>query len=163
MEIGQLAAFIEVARRENLSRAAETVAEGRKAVEELRRGSGGRLAIGAAPAVSTYVLPSHLKSFADRHPNVQLSVRTGHSEEVLELVLRGQVQLGLARTVRHPDVTATPLYEDQLVLVVHPAHPFAERGEILMDDFADAQLILFDRTSSYHQLTNTFFREAGVT
>jgi DNA-binding transcriptional LysR family regulator len=89
-------------------------------------------------------------------------VRTGHSEEVLDLVLREHVQLGIVRAVRHPDVVTTPLYEDQLVLVVHPTHPFAERGSIVTDDFAEAQLILFDRTSSYHQLTSAFFREAGV-
>lgn len=213
MEIGQLAAFVEVARRENLSRAAEAlhvtqpaltarlqrleselatslflrtgrgmrltesgraflphaeraleaVSEGRLAVEAFERGSAGHLAIGAAPAVSTYVLPSLLKSFADLHPNIRLSVRTGHSEEVLELVLRQQVQVGIGRGVRHPDVTATPLYEDQLVLVVHPSHPFVEAAEIATEDLAEAQLILFDRTSSYHQLTSAFFREAGVT
>jgi DNA-binding transcriptional LysR family regulator len=213
MDVDQLSSFAEVARRGNLSRAAETLRvtqpaltarlqrlegelgtplfvrtgrgmrlaesgraflphaeralseleDGRRVVTELQRGSVGHLAIGAAPAVSTYVLPSLLKSFADRHPNVQLSVRTGHSEEVLELVLRDQVQLGLVRAIRHPDVKTTPLYEDHLVLVVHPSHPFAERGVIATEDLAEAQLILFDRTSSYHQLTSAFFREAGVT
>ena len=34
---------------------------------------------------------------------------------------------------------------------------------ISIAEIAEAQLILFDRTSSYHGLTSSFFREAGVT
>src|SRR5438445_704912 len=81
-------------------------------VANLGSGRAGQLAIGAAPAVSTYVLPAVLKRFAGRFPNIQLSVRTGHSEEVLELVLREQVQVGLVRSLRHPEISSTPLYEE---------------------------------------------------
>jgi DNA-binding transcriptional LysR family regulator len=89
-------------------------------------------------------------------------VRTGHSEEMLDLVLREQVDVGLVRTLRHRDITSTPLYEDRLILVVEPGHPFASSGRIRLDEIAGEQLILFDRTSSYHELTSAFFRRAGV-
>lgn len=120
-------------------RALETVADGQQLLAELARGGAGRLAIGAAPAVSTSVLPGMLTRFRAAHPSVQLVVRTGHSEEVLEMVLREQVELA---------------YE--------PAHPFATRGMIRVADLASEHLILFDRTSSYHELTSRLFREAGV-
>ena len=61
------------------------------------------------------------------HPRVSVSVRTGHSEEVLELVLREQVDIGLVRELRHPDIVSTPLYEDRVILVVEPGHRFAGR------------------------------------
>lgn len=143
-------------------RALETVADGQQLLAELARGGAGRLAIGAAPAVSTSVLPGMLTRFRAAHPSVQLVVRTGHSEEVLEMVLREQVELGLVRELRHPEIVGVPLYEDDLVLVVEPAHPFATRGMIRVADLASEHLILFDRTSSYHELTSRLFREAGV-
>jgi DNA-binding transcriptional LysR family regulator len=143
-------------------RALEAVSEGRQLVGELSRGGVGRLAIGAAPAVSTSVLPEMLTRFRAAHPSVQLVVRTGHSEEVLEMVLREQVQVGLVRELRHPEIVATPLYEDELVLVVERSHAFAERGTIKVAEVASEHLILFDRTSSYHELTSSLFREAGV-
>jgi DNA-binding transcriptional LysR family regulator len=143
-------------------RALEAVADGRSHVGVLERGGAGALAIGAAPAISTYVLPALLKRFADEHPRVQLTVRTGHSEEVLELVLRRQVQLGLVRALRHPEIESVPLYEDELVLVADRGHPFAKRVVIRVQDLGAEQLILFDRTSSYHELTSAFFRAAGV-
>jgi DNA-binding transcriptional LysR family regulator len=143
-------------------RTLDTVATGRRLLSELARGEAGQLALGAAPAVSTYVLPRILTRFRTTHPKVSLAVRTGHSEEVLELVLREQVQVGLGRALRHPEVEAIPLYEDELVLVVDPKHPFAEQATIGPDQMTDVQLILFDRTSSYHRLTFEFFQQLGA-
>jgi DNA-binding transcriptional LysR family regulator len=143
-------------------RALDALADGRMQVNALERGGAGRLAIGAAPAVSTYVLPALLKRFALSHPRVGVSVRTGHSEEILELVLREQVDIGLVRALRHRDIVSTPLYEDRLILVVEPGHPFAAAKRIRLDEIAQEQLILFDRTSSYHELTSAFFRRAGI-
>ena len=138
------------------------VTEGRQVIADLREGSTGELVIGAAPAVSTYLLPAMLKSFRTTYPNVRLGVRTGHTEEVLEMVLRQEVSIGLGRPVLHPDVELIPVFEDELLLVVSRRHPFAARTRVRMDELASERLILFDRASSYHELTSALFREAGV-
>ena len=48
------------------------------------------------------------------------------------------------------------------ILVVEPGHRFAGRTRIRLDDISREQLVLFDRTSSYAELTNAVFRGAGV-
>lgn len=143
-------------------RALAAVAGARRAVADVVSGVGGRLTIGAAPAVSTYVLPSVLHQFQASHPGVQLSVRSGHSEEVLEMVLREEVEVGLMRPIQHPELVSVPLYDDELVLVVPRGHAFAASGQIRMEQMATEYLILFDRTSSYHELTSSIFRQAGI-
>lgn len=148
--------------RPHAQRALQSLAAGRELLRELREGRVGELVVGAAPAISTYVLPLVLRSFQASFPNVHLIVRTGHSEEVLELVLREQVQIGLVRELPHAAVTSTPLYEDEIVLVVHPGHRFAGERTIPVDELGAERLILFDRTSSYFVLTSAFFRDAGV-
>jgi DNA-binding transcriptional LysR family regulator len=93
-------------------RALAALQAGRIAIEDVKSGGAGRLTIGAAPAVSTYVLPAMLHRFQATHPGVRLVVRSGHSEEILQMVLRDEVEVGLMRPIQHPDVTATLLYED---------------------------------------------------
>jgi DNA-binding transcriptional LysR family regulator len=143
-------------------RAMGALREGAELVTELGRGIAGELVLGAAPGVGTYVLPGLLVRFAERHPDVRLVVRTGHSEEVLAMVLRNEIDVGLVRELRHQLVDNRPLYDDELVLVVDPGHPFAVEAQIPVERMADARLILFDRTSSYYDLTHALFREAGV-
>ncbi len=143
-------------------RAMEAIRSGRSLVRELEHGVIGELALAVAPAVSAYVLPEILVRFTERHPDVRLLVRTGHSEEIVDLVAHGQVELGIVRQIRDARVRSRPLYEDELVLVARPDHPFAAAGAVDVSEINHAQLILFDRTSSYYDITNALFRVAGV-
>jgi DNA-binding transcriptional LysR family regulator len=143
-------------------RAIEALRSGGSLVRELEYGVTGELALAVAPAVSAYVLPEILVRFTERHPDVRLRVRTGHSEMILDLVDRGEVELGIVRQLRDERFRSTPLYEDELVLIARPDHPFAVAGRVDVSEIKHAQLILFDRTSSYYDLTNALFRAAGV-
>ena len=89
-------------------------------------------------------------------------MRTGHSEELLELVLSEQIQVGIVRALRHPEIESTPLYEDEVVLATHPAHALAGDHAVRVEQLGDQDLILFDPSSSYHELTSAMFRAAGV-
>jgi DNA-binding transcriptional LysR family regulator len=144
-------------------RATQAVKEGREAIAELNSASAGHLVIASAPAVSTYLLPPLLERFAAAHPRVEVAVRTGHSEEVLQMVLKSEVQLGLGRDLRHHDIDLIPFYEEELGLMVAPGHHFADRKSVTMADLSGEQLILFDRTSSYYELTQASFASAGLT
>jgi DNA-binding transcriptional LysR family regulator len=143
-------------------RALVALESGASLLAELRRGGTGELVLGAAPAVSTYVLPSLLVRFTRAFPKVRLIVRTGHSEEILEMALRREIDLGLVRELQHPDIESHALYDDVLELVAAGSYRFGDRATVGLHELADARLILFDRTSSYYELTNAFFREAGV-
>jgi DNA-binding transcriptional LysR family regulator len=48
------------------------------------------------------------------------------------------------------------------VLVASRAHPFARRGRVRLQELAEDRLILFDRASSYYELTSSLLRQAGV-
>ena len=209
MQLAQVEGFVEVARRANLSRAAESLfitqpaltarlralefevatplfRRGRRgmalteagraflpyaerALRSLRDGAAAigqlpvaeALVLGAAPAISTYMLPGLLVTFEAGHPGARLVVRTGHSEEVLELVVRGDVDVGLIRALDHPEVEAILLHEDELVLVAEPGHPMSRRRRVAVDQVREARLILFDRTSSFYDLTRALFRPGG--
>ena len=211
----QIEAFLEVARRQNLSRAAEALfvsqptltarlqsleatlgeqlfirtrrgmrlteagdaflpyaehavaalADGRERLGELRRGVAGRLVLGAPPTVSTYTLPALLARFSAAHPGVRLAVKTGTSEEILDMVLHDQVQLGIIRALANPEIETIPLYTDTLVLIAGPGHRLARSStgrQARMADLAGEVLVLFGRSSSYLEFTTATFRQAGV-
>jgi DNA-binding transcriptional LysR family regulator len=136
--------------------------EARRRLAELRGAAGGRLVLGASPGVGTYALPGLLERFSAAYPNVSVTVRTGHSEEILQMTLREDVQLGLTRAMSHPDVESLQLYQDELVLVVDPGHRFTATGSATLGEVGGEQIILFDRDSSYNEQTRTLFRDAGI-
>jgi DNA-binding transcriptional LysR family regulator len=135
---------------------------GKQHLKELQEGTKGHLKLGALPRVSTYTLPTLLEKFASAHPHIVVSVLTGHSKDVLEMVLREEVQLGLARSMGHPETEDLPLYEEELVLVANPQHHLAQRERVDLTEVGQEQLILFDRASGNYELTKSLFRDTDV-
>jgi len=138
------------------------VALARQAVHDLRPSSGGALQIAASLSICTYLLPDVLKRFQAARPAVMVTVRSGHSKEVLEMVLRGEAEVGLARSLHHPAVETVSLRDDPLLLVVHPTHPAARARRARLEEVADRPLIFFDRGSSDWTLSHGLFRRAGL-
>jgi DNA-binding transcriptional LysR family regulator len=134
----------------------------RQAVHDLRPASGGAVTIAAALSICTYLLPDVLKRFQAAHPKTLITVRSGHSKEVLEMVLAGEAELGLARSLHHPEVETVSLRDDPLVLVSAPGGAMARTGRARLEEVAAQPLILFDRGSSDWTLSNGLFRRAGL-
>jgi DNA-binding transcriptional LysR family regulator len=150
-------AFLPYARR-----ALKALQEGRDAIDGMRNLDIGTLKLGAAMTVSTYVLPRILRNYCTAYPGVEVSVHTGRSEQVLQMVLSDDVHAALERTVHHPEVQTVPLYEDDLVLVAGPGHKLARTRAATIEEVGREQLILYDKGSSYNQLIQGVFRQHGI-
>lgn len=139
-----------------------TLVEGRDAIDEVRNVQLGSLQLGSALTVSTYVLPHILHTFRSQYSGIDVSIRTGRSEQVLSMIQSDEVQVGIVRSLSHPDIETIHLYDDEIVLSVNPDHPFAASGTATVEDAASEPIVLFDRGSSYFGLIHGFFRQAGV-
>ena len=148
------------------NRSTESLRRGREVLEGVRQASAGILNMATARVIGTYVLPGILQKFHEQHPDTNLHIKVGGSSEVLQMVLDEEVQIGLARYMQHADVEAIHLYDEEAVLVSHPAHPLGIRGEATMQEVAQETLILYDPGdpgSSYFLFINRVCRDAGVT
>lgn len=143
-------------------RVLKALQEGRDALEGMRNLEIGALRLGSAFTVSAYVLPRILKEFRARHPQIDVSLRTGRSYHLLQMVLADEVQAAMVRSISHPDVQTIELYQDEVVLVTGPQHPFASLDNVTLQEVGRQPLILFDRGSSYRSLIQGLFEEAGV-
>jgi len=139
-----------------------TAALARQAVHDTQPASGVPLQIATALSISVYFLPDVLKRFQRAHPNVIVSIRPGHSKEVLDMVLAEEAEIGLARSLQHPEVETISLRDDPLLLVVHPRRGPAHTRRAHLEKVAGWPLILFDHGSSDWTLTHSLFRRAGL-
>ncbi len=140
----------------------KTVAEGRQALEAAESSEGGLVTLAAALSVSTYLLPDIVKRFRDEHPAARVSIRSGHSRDVLRMVLEEEAEIGLARGLKHPAVHTVRLGRDEIILVAPPSHPFARRRQVYLGEVTGQPLILFDKGSSDWILISGFFRRGGL-
>jgi len=138
------------------------VALARQAVHEIQPSAGGALRIGAALSVCTYFLPDVLKTYQDSNPKVMVTLRSGNSLQVLKMVIDGEVDIGVARSLNHPEVETTTLRDDPLILVGDPDHAAAHRRKVTLEEVESWPLIFYDRGSSDWTLSQGLFRRAGL-
>lgn len=143
-------------------RTLETLVEGSRLVSDLTAAGSGALTIGAPPAISTYLLPRLLRRLEAEAPMIDLAVRGGHSDEVLDMVVRDEVQIGLIRELSHPELVTERVFEDELVLVCARGHRLAQRGSVTIEQVAEERFVLFDRRSSFADVALTLFQRARL-
>lgn len=105
------------------------------------------LRVGASMTIAEHLMPAWLTDLRRTSPRVRVDLRVLNSTQVLEQIRGGQLQLGFIETPHVPRwVHARTLREDELVLVVSPDHPWADRAEhgepVALDDLAATPLVV---------------------
>lgn len=145
-----------------VERILQLLQEARDAVQDVRDVQLGSLRLGSAITISTYVLPGILHRFCAEFPGVEVVIRTGRSEQVMNLLLTDEVQVALSRSLSNPEVEQIPLYDDEIVLVAYPQHAFAQSSRATIVEASREPIVLFDRGSSYYGTIHSLFRRANV-
>jgi DNA-binding transcriptional LysR family regulator len=128
----------------------------------LREAERGRLALAASTTPGSYVLPSILQCFADRHPRVDVEVFIGSSAWVAERVARREVQLGLAGEHDLPDgVIAEPFLDDEVVGIAAPGTLRLRRGRAPLPALAEKTLLVREHGSSTRAVSERVLARAG--
>jgi DNA-binding transcriptional LysR family regulator len=151
-----------------LHRARQILREHDAAIDEIAELAGaerGRLRIGSASAmVLTDPLPKILKDVRNRHPRAELSVISGTSEELVQQILGGELDLAfVSLPVEARGIQTERLSEDQLVAIASPRHRLSKQRTVSAYTLAGEKLILGERGGNTRRLIDQFFAQAGVT
>jgi DNA-binding transcriptional LysR family regulator len=115
--------------------------EAEMAVRELRDLRRGRVLIGANEAAVHALLPL-IARFRVGHPHVQVDVRRVPSRQVGVEVLQGSLDFGMITfQPAERGLNALTIGPDELVMLVHPQHPMADRKQVTLAEFGRETVI----------------------
>ena len=107
---------------------------------ELKRGC---LRIHASQTIASYWLPRHLMAFRARYPRIEIRLSVGNTAEVATAIHDGTAELGFIEgVVDDPDLIATRIAGDRMVLVVAPGHAWAGTGTVTAPDLTATEWVL---------------------
>jgi DNA-binding transcriptional LysR family regulator len=103
-----------------------------------------RLRVAASLTVAEYLLPGWLSALHRESPSVVLAVEVANSSKVLARVRGADADVGFVEgyEVPHTGMATVAVRSDHLVVVVDPAHPWAQRVTVSGAELAGADLIV---------------------
>jgi DNA-binding transcriptional LysR family regulator len=145
-------------------RALEIVSEGIEAARLSEEGKRGRITVGTLQSLAGGFLAETILEFHDTHPQVDFFVRTGHSEQVVEMLFDGLVKLGIVSwPLYNPDLIALLRFREPLVLVVPANSALARQGKASLEQVKKARghLLIVHWGPAAHDFVARISEQAG--
>ena len=134
----------------------------RNALSELRDKQAGKLTIGANESTALYLI-THIEKYRLQYPKVKVEIRRSLSSQIPEEVLTGSLDMGaISYQPGGQDLSSTEIYNDALALVVSPAHPFAGRARLRIQELGMETFIAHNVVSPFRQKVLEIFEQHGV-
>jgi DNA-binding transcriptional LysR family regulator len=134
-----------------------------EAEQELGSGDGrstGEFSLGVSTTIAQYVLPRLLGAFLSEYPRVQLSLLSGNTSEIVELLLNDRVSIGLIEgPARARGVRTEPFMQDELVLIVSPDY---EVDRMSAEQLVAETLLMREQGSGSRRVVEMALEKAGL-
>lgn len=128
-----------------------------------RGGEAGDISVGASTIPATYLLPRILSGFKKQYTNISVHVHASDSEEVLEMILNGDADIGLiGKEPLSPKVHAEALWEDRLVLVVPAGHRWGRKASVTAEELSKEPFVIREKGSGTREMIESCLRDAGL-
>lgn len=125
----------------------------------LRRG---RASVGTPPTVGTQLLPPVLASFNQRYPGIELRLHEAGIQTLLDLLETGLSDVAIVTLpVTDGNLAVTPLFTEDLVIVMPTGHALAERECVAVRDLQSEAWVLSPTNYELREATLNACKEAG--
>jgi DNA-binding transcriptional LysR family regulator len=135
----------------------------RQEINSLRHGLTGRLRLAAIPTALAMVA-ALTTPFRERHPNVQFTIFSRTSADVLALLENLEIDAGITYLDNEPlgRVNTVPLYRESYRLLTSADAPLGNRDSVTWAELADVPLCLLTPDMQNRRIIDRLLKSAGA-
>ncbi|HET7060995.1 MAG TPA: HTH-type transcriptional regulator CysB [Nitrosospira sp.] len=129
--------------------------------QEFANEATGSLTIATTHTQARYALPTAIKNFTARYPDVKLILRQGSPTQISELVTSGAADIAIATEAIElfAELVMLPCYEWNRCIVVPPRHPLLKLDKLTLEALAQYPIITYDFAFTGRSKINQAFDE----
>lgn len=139
-------------------------AEMEERAAEHRNGTSVKLRLGASYTPATYFMPPYFAGFQRQYPQIQLQLTVKKAEAVLALLRDYEIEAAIVSLPdsREEGLSVVPLVADELMMVLSPDHPLADKKPLEVEDLRQETFLLHEPGSTSRRLTEEWAEQAGL-
>ncbi len=129
----------------------------------LKRSSTSRINVAAIFSIGMHTLPDYVKRFMVSYPDVHVHIEYLSAAKIYELVLAGDVDIGLVAVPKRDKRLDVYDFEDELlVLACSPAHPLAHETKVDIHRLQFERFIAFEKDVPTRSWTDSILERYNV-
>lgn len=133
------------------------------ATSRIRRSGSGALRIGAVQSHSTSMVPKAIAKFSNHFPDASLSIHTGHSSFLVQMVREHSCDLAIVSHLDESDgVDSEVLYDASAVCIMPSNHPLARKPVVTPFDVVGERFVSLPKGEKLRVALDSVFRAASV-
>ncbi|MCX7903526.1 MAG: selenium metabolism-associated LysR family transcriptional regulator [Caloramator sp.] len=128
-------------------------------INEFQKTIAGKLNIASSTTPCRFLLPSLVKKFTENYPAVEFDVKEDSTKSVIELVLNGEVEIGIVgETICDERLEYKKIADDNLILISAPDVPSINT----IEDMIKEKFILRESGSATRNVFEEFLNSKGL-
>ncbi|MHC4624084.1 MAG: LysR family transcriptional regulator [Planctomycetota bacterium] len=129
----------------------------------LKSAAGGRINVAAIFSIGMHTLPNYVKKFMVRYPNVNVHIEYFGAGKIYEMVLTGDVDVGLVAVPKMDRRFDVYEFENEpLVLACSPKHPLAAASQVDIHQIQFERFIAFDKNVPTRQWIDNILQRYNI-
>ena len=118
------------------------------------------LRLGCIIAIANSVLPEFVRLYQKRNPGALVQIHSAVSNDLQDMLENDKLDLVLCSpSERYSDISFFPLFEQPLVVCMHPSHPLAGRKELSPGDLLQQTFVIHTRNGYFYRLYASIFHD----
>ena len=146
---------------ENILKDAESL---KRAGEEFTQQAAGRLSIATTHSQARYALPGAVRDFRQRYPQVTLNLHQGTPDQVAQMLLSGEADIGIATEAlaTYDALVALPCFRWTHSVIVPPGHALLDGAPLTLERLAQHPIITYNPGYTGRTHIDEAFDKAGI-
>ena len=125
------------------------IEDAKQSIDELQGLEHGSLRIGASTTPGMYLIPKTVAHFKERYPRIEIHLGIRDTQQIEAGVISNEFDFGfVGGHLAGDEVAVVPWVTDDLILVVAPKHPLAQKKTVNVNDLQREAFILRERGSA---------------
>ncbi|MCY8098192.1 LysR family transcriptional regulator, partial [Bacillus atrophaeus] len=138
--------------------------EGKEEIQSLLQPDQGEVSLGFLHTLGTTIVPNLIGAFKDQYPNVHFQLNQSHSNQLLDKLKSGELDLCLLASFPvESNIMWKPLWKEELFLFLPKHHVLATRQEITLNEIATEPFVLMKEGFALRVTIDHIFEQVNIT
>lgn len=129
-------------------------------IEHFKNLRQGILRLGSTKTFAEFVMSYLTKKFHEQYPQFSITVNEGSSLSIMNSLLDARNDVAIiSKVINHPDINFIRLIQPELVFIMSPNHPLAQKKTVSLETLLKEPIILKEKGSGTRKTLDELFKQ----